>query len=123
MRNASALWLNYPFNDSRVLVLLHYPYPDESIADGVFRKKGGVIMNADTKRKIVELDTVATGLRIKRLMFERELTIRDVSDTMKVSFQAVYRWQRGETLPTISNLYILGQLLGTGVDAMLVGKK
>ena len=42
---------------------------------------------------------------------------------MKVSFQAVYRWQKGETLPTISNMFILGQLLRTGVDSMLVAKE
>ena len=66
-------------------------------------------MNTDKKWEIVELDTVATGYKIKSLM--------------KVSFQAVYRWQKGETLPTISNMYILGQLLGTDVDDMLVAKE
>ena len=81
-----------------------------------------MFMNTDKKWQIVELDTVATGIRIKTLMEERHISIRDVSDFMKVSFQAVYRWQKGETLPTISNMYILGQLLGTDVDDMLVAK-
>ena len=80
-------------------------------------------MNTDKKWEIVELDTVATGYKIKSLMNERNVSIRDVSDFMKVSFQAVYRWQKGETLPTISNMYILGQLLGTEVDDMLVAKE
>ncbi len=80
-------------------------------------------MNTDKKWEIVELDTVATGYKIKSLMDERNVSIRDVSDFMKVSFQAVYRWQKGETLPTISNMYILGQLLGTDVDDMLVAKE
>jgi len=80
-------------------------------------------MNTDKKWEIAELDTVATGYKIKSLMDERNVSIRDVSDFMKVSFQAVYRWQKGETLPTISNMYILGQLLGTDVDDMLVAKE
>ena len=80
-------------------------------------------MNTDKKWEIVELDTVSTGYKIKSLMDERNVSIRDVSDFMKVSFQAVYRWQKGETLPTISNMYILGQLLGTDVDDMLVAKE
>jgi transcriptional regulator with XRE-family HTH domain len=80
-------------------------------------------MNTDKNWEIVELDTVATGYKIKSLMDEQNVSIRDVSDFMKVSFQAVYRWQKGETLPTISNMYILGQLLGTDVDDMLVAKK
>ena len=42
---------------------------------------------------------------------------------MKVSFQAVYRWQKGETLPTISNMYVLGQLLDTDIDDILVAKE
>ena len=79
-------------------------------------------MNTDKKWKIVELDKVATGVRIKTLMEERHISIRDVSNTLNVSFQAVYRWQKGETLPTISNMYILEQLLCTDVDDMLVAK-
>ena len=80
-------------------------------------------MNTDKKWEIVELDTVATGFRIKSLMDERNVSIRDVSDFMKVSFQAVYRWQKGETLPTISNMYVLGQLLDTDIDDILVAKE
>ncbi len=80
-------------------------------------------MNTEKKWENVELDTVATGLRIKTLMEERHISIRDVSNFMEVSFQAVYRWQKGLTLPTINNMYILGQLLDMDVDDILVAKK
>ena len=73
--------------------------------------------------EIMELDTVATGHRIKNFMEEKQIAIKELSKTMNVSFQAVYRWQRGETLPTISNLFILGQLLGVDVDDLLVAKE
>lgn len=80
-------------------------------------------MKINMNRKPFELDTVATGYMIKDLMVKKNVAIKDVSRAMNVSFQAVYRWQKGETLPTISNLYILGQLLETDVDNMLVAKK
>ncbi len=80
-------------------------------------------MKINLTRKPFELDTVATGHMIKTLMDKKNVAIKDVSKAMNVSFQAVYRWQKGETLPTISNLYILGQLLETDVDDMLVAKQ
>ena len=70
-----------------------------------------------------ELDTVATGHRIGHLMQEKHLCIKDVSRVMNVSYQAVYRWLRGETLPTIGNFYTLSQLMRTDVDDMLVAKE
>lgn len=81
-----------------------------------------VFMNINREQKPVELDIVATGHKIKLLMEEREIAIKDLSKVMNVSFQAVYRWQKGETLPTISNMFILGQLLQVDVDEMLVAK-
>ena len=80
-------------------------------------------MNINREQKPVELDIVATGHKIKLLMEEREIAIKDLSKVMNVSFQAVYRWQKGETLPTISNMFILGQLLQVDVDDMLVAKE
>lgn len=80
-------------------------------------------MNMYKNIEIDELDTKATGYRIKCLMEERNISIREVSEYMEVSFQAVYRWLKGETLPTISNMYILGQMLGVAVDDMLVAKE
>ena len=64
-------------------------------------------MNINREQKPVELDIVATGHKIKLLMEEREIAIKDLSKVMNVSFQAVYRWQKGEALPTISNMFIL----------------
>ncbi len=73
--------------------------------------------------RTAELDTVATGHKIKTLMDEKNVAVKDVCCAMNISFQAVYRWQKGEALPTIGNLFILGQLLDTDVDDMLVAKQ
>ena len=68
------------------------------------------------------LDARATGARIKELRKARHLTVEDVAGFMGFeSEQAVYKWQRGDSLPTVDNLYALSRLLGTTVDDILVG--
>jgi len=37
------------------------------------------------------------------------------------SQQAVYKWQRGESLPSVDNFYALSRLFGTTMDDILVG--
>ena len=74
------------------------------------------------ERKTVELDNIVTGFRIKQIMKEKNVGIRDVSRVLNISFQAVYRWQKGEVLPTLNNLFMLAQILGTNVDDLLVAK-
>ncbi len=71
---------------------------------------------------IKELDIIATGINIKDLMDDKNISIRELSNRLNVSFQAVYRWQHGETLPTITNLFLLAQILQIGVDDILVPK-
>lgn len=75
------------------------------------------------KESVVELDIIATGERIKQYMEDEGVSIRELSKVMNVSFQSVYKWQKGESLPTVSNFYILGQILGIDIDDMLVARK
>ena len=68
------------------------------------------------------IDVKATGARIKQLRKERGLTIRDVSEYMGFSTdQAVCKWQRGDCLPSLDNLYALSRLYGTTMEDILVG--
>ena len=70
------------------------------------------------------LDAQATGARIKELRVAKHLRVEDVARFMGFeSEQAVYKWQRGESLPTVDNLYALSFLLGTSVDNILRGKE
>lgn len=80
-------------------------------------------MTLSKENKTIELDTVATGHRIKELMEEKNITIKELSEKLQVSFQAVYRWHKGETLPTICNMFVLAQLLEVEVDDILVAKE
>ncbi|MCR5212518.1 MAG: helix-turn-helix domain-containing protein [Lachnospiraceae bacterium] len=66
------------------------------------------------------LDAKKTGERIKELRKENHLTVEEVSSYMGFeSVQAVYKWQRGDSLPTVDNLYALSQLFKTPVDEIL----
>lgn len=64
----------------------------------------------------------ATGNRIKELRKENNIKVCDIADYMGFeSQQAIYKWQRGESLPTVDNLYALSRLFGTTIDSILVG--
>ena len=70
------------------------------------------------------LDLKATGERINQLRKDNNLRVIDVAKYMGFeSTQAVYKWQRGESLPTVDNLYALSRLLHTSVDDILIGDK
>ena len=70
------------------------------------------------------LDARATGERIRELRIQHKLKVEDVAGFMGFeSVQAVYKWQRGDSLPTVDNLYALSVLFGVSVDGILRGSK
>lgn len=70
------------------------------------------------------LDTTATGERIRELRKNNKLTVEQVRDFLGLeSTQAIYKWQRGESMPTIDNLYALSTLFETSVDNILRGSR
>lgn len=69
------------------------------------------------------IDLQATGARIAELRKAKGLKVTDISDFMGFSEpQAVYKWQRGESLPSLDNFYALSKLLGVSMDNIIVSK-
>ena len=67
------------------------------------------------------IDLTATGIRITELRQQTGLTVRDLQDIFGFNTpQAIYRWQRGVTLPTLDNLVVLSAVFGTTLDAIIV---
>lgn len=67
------------------------------------------------------IDLVATGNNIRRLRVERGLTVRELQSYFGFEEpRAIYKWQKGESLPTVDNLYALGTLLEVPMDQILV---
>lgn len=67
------------------------------------------------------IDLIATGNNIRRLRMERGLTVRDLQSYFGFEEpRAIYKWQKGESLPTVDNLYALGALFEVPMDQILV---
>jgi transcriptional regulator with XRE-family HTH domain len=61
------------------------------------------------------------GLQISELRKNKGLTQNDLGERLGVSFQAVSKWERGETLPDTSILPDLASVLCTTIDYILNG--
>ena len=67
------------------------------------------------------IDVRATGQNIDRLIKERQISVR----TLQTYFgfdtpRAIYKWLRGEHLPSVDHLYALGKLLNTPLQDILI---
>lgn len=67
------------------------------------------------------MDMKLVGGQIARLRKEKGLTQNDLGDRLGISFQAVSKWERGETLPDTAILLDLANALETSVDSILTG--
>ena len=73
------------------------------------------------QRPFPTIDMQATGRNIVRLRLERGLSVRDLQSYFGFEApQAIYRWQKGQSLPTVDNLYALGALLDVPLDEILI---
>lgn len=59
------------------------------------------------------------GFRISELRKAKNMTQMELADKMGISFQAVSNWERGISMPDISKLPEIAQLMGTTVDEIL----
>ena len=70
------------------------------------------------------IDPVATGANIVRLRLERGLSVQDLQNFFGFEEpQSIYKWQRGQSLPSVDNLYALSVLLDVTLDEILVPAK
>lgn len=75
-------------------------------------------------RKYPVIDMKATGENIHRLRLERGLTVRDIQEYMGFEMpQAVYKWQRGDSIPSTDNLMALAKLFGVPIEEVLVVRR
>ena len=71
--------------------------------------------------RIPVLDLTATGINIIRLRVNAGLTVKDLQDIFGFSTpQAIYKWQRGEAMPTLDNMIVLAAVFNVTVDEILV---
>ena len=67
------------------------------------------------------IDLEATGENITRLRKAKGLSVRDLQNWFGFEEpQAIYKWQKGKSLPSVDNLYALGALLDVPMEEILV---
>ncbi|MCL1999078.1 MAG: helix-turn-helix domain-containing protein [Turicibacter sp.] len=69
------------------------------------------------------LNMQETGLKISTLRKERNMTQVELADKIGVTYQAVSSWERGLTMPDISKLPDVSQVLEISIDELLGNPK
>ena len=67
------------------------------------------------------IDLTATGIRIADLRRSAGLSVRDLQDIFGFRTpQAIYKWQRGDAMPTVDNLVVLAAAFHVTIEDILV---
>ena len=70
------------------------------------------------------VNMAATGKNIELLRKSAGISVRQLQQIFGFGTpQAVYKWQRGDALPTVDNLVVLAAVLDVRIDDILVVEK
>lgn len=70
------------------------------------------------------IDPVATGCNILALRKQKGFSVKALQEWFRFdSPRAVYKWQKGETLPSVDNLFALSVLFEVPIEDILVEQK
>ena len=70
------------------------------------------------------IDAAATGQNIKRMIKVKGFKVADVQ--AKCGFttpQAIFKWFRGDSVPTIDNMVIIADMFGVTIDQIVITKR
>ena len=71
----------------------------------------------------ITVDIMKTGSNIKTLRNAAGLTVKELQCELGFSTpQAIYKWQRGDSMPTIDNLAVLASVFGVRIDDIVAVK-
>ncbi len=65
------------------------------------------------------LNMEKTGLLLKQAVNDSPYSTKEICDIMGLSTTAVYSWFRGETIPSIDNLFLFAEILDRKVDELI----
>lgn len=73
------------------------------------------------KDACISLDMVMTGAVIKKAISKSGFSIREIQKKLELSCpQPIYRWMKGQTMPSLDNLYTLSSILGVHMEDLLI---
>ncbi len=69
------------------------------------------------------LDMIQTGKKIHYIFIKNGCTVKDIQCFLNLACpQSIYRWIKGQTLPSIDNLYRMAEIFQIHMEDMLVAK-
>lgn len=70
------------------------------------------------------INVTATGIRIDSLRKANGISVAAMRDFLGLSTtNAIYKWLRGETLPTLDNVVALSSLFKISIDDLIISDK
>lgn len=70
------------------------------------------------------IDVKATGANIKAIMKMKGFKIADVQERCGFNTpQAIFKWMRGDAVPTIDNMIIIADMFGVTIDQIVIIKR
>ena len=71
--------------------------------------------------KMPTIDMYATGQNIKKMVKQKKKTVAEMQEAFGFGTpQAIYKWYRGDAMPTIDNFVILATILETTSDNIII---
>lgn len=70
------------------------------------------------------IDVIETGININDLRMSAGLSVKDIQNVFGFSTpQAVYKWIRGDSIPSVDNLVALAKVLGVTINDIIICKE
>ena len=72
-------------------------------------------------KSMVTVNMPATGANIKTMMKARNIKVKDIQVVCGFGTpQAIFKWMRGDCMPTIDNMIIIADMFGCKMDDIVV---
>lgn len=78
----------------------------------------GDYLRSRKQSKIIDMDGTARRLRL--ILQINHISVTELSTMLSISYQAVYRWCRGVSIPDIENLILIKDITGKQMDDFIV---
>lgn len=69
------------------------------------------------------INQAATGMAIKQARLSSGFTVKTTANFFGCSFQTVYRWENGTSIPSMENLFAMTRLFKVSMDELIVGEQ
>jgi transcriptional regulator with XRE-family HTH domain len=71
--------------------------------------------------KVPVINMTATGRKIRDLRVAAGISVRELQAALGFANpQSIYKWQRGDGMPSIDNLVVIAAVFGVKVDDILI---